>query len=249
MLPSNQVTISQASGGNYSHLSFSGNLSGISTQLVVQNITFLSYSSNPAVLWNDTTGGGAGIHIDRCRFYTGGSAITFQAGDGAFKISNCHCVGQYVSIWAYVAIEAYFNTCVSTGFGILLFGASTASNNLCVQNQTAGVFAIASATGYNNSTGDATAGDGNWSTGANNRINETDANIKPMLDNANDFFPLDWRIHTSSALVGQGVAVGGITLDIDGQTRANPPSIGCSEGISFGAAASGGNSKFYGKVQ
>jgi len=90
------------------------------------------------------------------------------------------------------------------------------------------------------SSSDYNASDDGYAPGLNSRINERYPDIEFITENANDKYPLDWRIATTSSLVGQGVAVAGITTDIDGETRADPPAIGASEGISFGSAGGGG---------
>ena len=65
--------------------------------------------------------------------------------------------------------------------------------------------------------------------------------VAAMLLNANSFYPWDFRVATSGSVVGSGLAIAGITEDIDAQTRADPPTIGASEGVSsFGTSSGGG---------
>ena len=70
---------------------------------------------------------------------------------------------------------------------------------------------------------------------------QTSTNAQFMLQHANDYNIFDHRVHTSSDFVGQGVAIAGTTTDIDGQTRADPPTIGASEGVSSFGTGGGFN--------
>jgi len=95
-----------------------------------------------------------------------------------------------------------------------------AENNLCHNNYVNSTtrqdfYEIGNATGYNNSSCDATAADGNWSTGSDNRINKT---TSPFTDYDND----DFTLAESSDPIGNGKDLSAkFTVDLFGKTRTN----------------------------
>jgi len=242
MLPSAQVTFLDTAAGVWYQLY--GDLSGVSSVSVIKNLTFV-HTLGSGILRVDGSGGdpGAGLEIRRCRFYLGAPSVyLFNITGGSYKVVNNLVYGSAsngIDVRS-AGIEVSFNTALGCNHGINIGDAAVECyNNLCVHNKTADFLHSVASIGNNNASSDATAANGNWSSGSNNQTSVTDADISPMLDNANGFYPFDWRVFTDSGLIGDGVAVSGETLDIDGQTRANPPAIGCSEGITFSEGGGG----------
>ena len=97
-------------------------------------------------------------------------------------------------------------------------GANLCENNLCHNNYKNSTtrqdfYEIGNATGYNNSSCDATAADGNWKTGSDNRINKT---TSPFTDYDND----DFTLAEGSDPIENGKDLSAkFTIDFFGNTR------------------------------
>ena len=241
MLDSQQVTFVYRARNSW--YSLSGDLSGNTNISVLKNVTAVQTTDATLFKINESGGASAGFEVRNCRFIGSGQTMHFNGmTGGTYKVVNNLIAygGAYGIDVRATGVTVAYNTVVGCNDGIYLGNvAVTAENNLCTHNASSDFGGIASATGNNNASGDATAANGNWSSGSNNQTAVTDADISPMLDNANGFYPFDWRVFTDSGLIGDGVAVAGETLDIDGQTRANPPAIGCSDGITFSEGGGG----------
>ena len=104
----------------------------------------------------------------------------------------------------------------------------TFRNNAAYGNTSGDFNRIGNATGNNNVSSDATAADGNWSSGSNNQTNNTVGNdVESTTDTESDFFD----ITPSGALDGAGTANGiaARTTGIRGRAVTSPPSIGAAE--------------------
>jgi hypothetical protein len=123
------------------------------------------------------------------------------------KMYNCTFPGAFKSALYYISNHIFVN-CVAESW----------------TNDGNGVWADACS---NNASADATA------PGSNPLINQTQSDVKFIRDNSGVLNLFDFRIVAGSSLIGAGTPYESLTLDISGQTRPNPPSIGASEEVSL----------------
>lgn len=220
--------------GNMSIISASGDVSTISPRLMWSNFTISG--GGFTVSWQpDALKSGLGVTIDRI-VVIGTNQTAFicwsTAAAGSFTCQNCASIfGQY-NVGFYVAwggtATGSFYFCTAIGHeGVGCYNGNTAStwtscaslwNTEDYNTKTNGIYTSCASTD---------------ATGTAGLINLTRAQLALWRDNDNKFYTPQFRILTTSALYHTGTAVGGITTDIDGTTRANPPSIGAHEGTAY----------------
>lgn len=213
-------------GGGYN---INGNMAWQTTQFVIRNITFLggrggSLGGNgQGVYYYDTSGAGAGVVVDRCVTYTPYCGITFESSSKANS-----CIAKN-SIFIGAFAGAIFNSaqhmynCVSVGceYGMAFNNTvSTVKNCFSCDCSSASFFEKNSVTGSNNASDDSTAP----GTGP---VSCTRAQARFICD-VYGMGGTDFRIAPDSDLYGAGVAVSGVTHDLDGIAWTASPSIGAS---------------------
>jgi len=235
------VILACNSGGTGAPVTISGvDLSGIAS-VVVRNLIIFASADATGVYFNGNTNV-TYLAVEDCEIHGANYGVYLRANDNAHAVNtivtSCATYGLLTNNggsgvtldFCTVVGGTTFNS--GTGRGIYTATAATVRNCIAFGNAGNDFLGQGNSTGNNNASGDATAGDGNWSSGSNNQASLGYADIDFLRADSNAF---DFRLSSDSGLIGDGVAVTGITDDIDGQTRANPPAIGCSEGVTFGA--------------
>lgn len=178
--------------------------------------------------------------VERCVAYGSPNTGFVQEQNASTAIfNNCIAVGADQGYIANGTGTATFNYCAAVycaSFGFRRNVGTAMNNNNCVAFD-CGTDFINNTGGSNNASSDATA------PGANSITNLTIDQAKFVHDfsaTTSSEFPIDWRPMdiSGSSLAGAGIAVGGVTLDYDGNTRSGTtPDIGPSEDFTgFGVA-------------
>jgi len=204
-----------------------GDLAGVPA-ITIQKIRLVQYTGYYSFDFAGISNGT--VTINRCL-----SLHAAIAGETGVTIKNCVAgYGRYGYV-PWNGTNLYNCTAVlCEQYGInAVADACTIKNCLSAYNTLADYQTVQNATGTFNACTDGTCADGNWGTGSDNLPSRTRAQIGFKADDSNDTFPLEWRLDPESSLVGAGEATGGVTVDFDGETRADPPSVGASEGIEF----------------
>lgn len=123
------------------------------------------------------------------------------------------------------------NTAISCGsIGINLSGYTYVYNNIAMHNTLDfDVGYNQQVHGYNNVSSDTSADDPNW-TSTSGHIANAGGNYFAFFAGEAEGNLHDYRCPMNSFLIGKGYS-NGLDHDIDGNTRADPPSIGASEGV------------------
>ena len=183
------------------------------------------------------------VILNRCIVLASAPTYGFQCSTGGtVTLNNCMAIGcTFAGFYNVSAVTATYNFCLAyyceTGFYIITNGVIT--NCVSVLNETDFGGILPTETSDNNTSSDGTA------PGANPLISVTQASCKfawPMLPNSASLsgspaacYVVDGQ---GSVLENTGVAVGGVTTDIDNRARADPPNRGPVEGFfSFGYGA------------
>lgn len=208
-----------------------GDMSGISSQLVIQNLRIRNFSagnlSNNGITWRDTVGGGEGFRITNCEI--GGFALGIYPRQGdanVVQVDNCliHTCGT--GIYATMAAKVYYTTVVRCGEGIENNSVAGTYTNVVAADNITDWKELTNATVTYCCSGDATLN----GVGSNNIYSKTMDDLKWWGDQATAQAH-DWRIVDTSDLVGAGTPVAGLTTDCDGNARdGSTPSMGWHEG-------------------
>lgn len=209
-----------------------------------------NYNKSDISVSNTGASVGNGFDLYNITVICGGNfGFAFTGTTG--KIYNCIAIGCYNNGFYFTkntstgvggSNEAYFCTAI----GNRLYGIENRNNSPvtiknCISLLNANIDLKVNTGGVGATTDYCACGSHNGIMGPHVLTDQTVDDAQFMTGHANGFNIYDYRIHTSSDFVGQGVAISGITTDIDGQTRADPPTIGASEGVSsFGSSSGGG---------
>jgi len=211
-----------------------GNLAGITRQIIFRNLALFCGKANAGhgIWWNDTSGAGLGIRVTRCVIHSAYIAFRPQAGlNNCCQIDNCIIVSSSrAGIFANMPALCYFTTVIGSNSSVganagfeFNFLASTCVNCVAAWNPTGDFIELGGMAAFtNNGSSDAT--------GTAGLQNLTRATFAFWQDNDYGNFGYDFRVVRTSTLLGAGVAVAGLTYDIDGNTRADPPTPGAHEG-------------------
>lgn len=211
----------------------SGDFSSQNVQMLIKNILFLGAGyTGSAVAYDDTSGTGAGVKIDRCRCI--GQHIAIHLGSTTSDPSKCtvrnseFINGTYgVLLPNNAAGGATVYNCTFTGLltGVYCYSRAHVLKNNIVFECTGDCYATStSCTGSNNSSDDSTA------PGTDLAVSRADC---LWLCDLGVNMPVSFRPTTGSDLLGAGTQISGVTYDIDGNAWPNPPAIGCSNGPVF----------------
>lgn len=239
MLPRRQVAFVLHSTG-VNHLAYySGNLSGITSQVVIRNLTVLcgrAGGNANGVAWNNTGAASAGLRVTNCFFALSGYAGYPIAGANEVQIDHCCFLGGYVGVYAVVPARLYYNTVYGAQYGYLLNNAASTVKN-CVA---AGCYAdFANLTGAAVTCCASSDGTADDAGGAGNLVDQNLDDLDFWYDNDGGHYGKDFRILATSALHGAGDPVTGLAEDCDGNEHdPSTPSIGWHEGTA-GAYPSG----------
>ncbi len=216
---------------------YSGDLSGVSTQFVVQNLSALCGERQKYFLqWNDTTGGGSGVRVTNCYISSASFGVRHTAGDNnAVQVDNCSIEGCVYGVYCDKPMLIYYNSIYAS----LQDGIDNANQASTITNNV--ILYSAAGNDFDNMTNATVTyccdSDGSLPAAAGN-ITKTDPDdLDFWSDAAEDILGgtrgmmLDPRIVTTSDLYQAGTPIGGITTDCDGNSRdATNPSIGWHEG-------------------
>ena len=220
----------------------SGDLTG-STQIVIENITFIGLYTT--VRWYNTgsSGAGGGFKVKNCAVIGGMYPFYLQDGEDNYDFENVCVVGVIRCVLCTTNVQDFTMvncTIINTPY-IWIYGtSSTITNTVFVGS---GYYSTANAT-WNNCvfSGSAPAGTLN-SCHANQRWDTLSFWGDAMLA-AGGEQGLDYRVTADSFLIGEGTVTGAPAIDCDGNTRANPPTVGWHEGTTnpyeYPAGGSGG---------
>ena len=217
------------SQGSNSGWNPTGDLSDITSQLTIQNLTWENSGTGYGYYYSPTAGlAGSGVRITRNVVigWNSGIILWTNTANNTCQIDNNIVMFSCTSGISLTGTQKVYNNTVAYCMVSGIANSNTASthtNNLCVYNttdyatKTNGVYTTCGSTD---------------ATGTAGLINLTAAQLALWQNNDNHIFSINPRILMTSALYHTGTAVGGITTDIDGNTRMNPPSIGAHEGTS-----------------
>lgn len=193
--------------------------------IIIQGIVFLwgaSAGTSSFALYSLTISTEFTYIIRRNIFKGGRTAIRWADNTPVYQIYNNIIYDQNVSsngygLYASVGLNGFAsnNTMVDLGTNGVFGNGQTGTfeNNLVHISGANNYDSVGSATGNNNSSYDATAADGNWSSGANNRTSKT---TSPFVNYSTD----DFRLEAGSDPVGNGKDLSGsFTTDFFGNTR------------------------------
>jgi hypothetical protein len=197
-----------------------------STALItVQGISIVAKDTAgvTGIQWDDSSYAGVDkLLVDGCDFI--GCHIGFyvsKSGPLGPKVQNCLFVNCNTG---FNGTGGYQSNCFGNTFFRCITGFTTYNNTVikdCYALECDTPWGAGTCTGSNNASDTGTAPGTSPST-----ISRAQALV---LCDLKGFDSQDPRPRPTSSLVAAGVAVTGMTLDINGQTRPNPPSIGCSE--------------------
>lgn len=169
----------------------------------------------------------------------GTGIIIGQSSCSSAVVQNCTSRNQKTSSvygafnsYSFPSGQLYFVNCVAldNNRGLYLFNSGhvvNVFNMFCADSTTVDFYNIASSTGRNNASEDATAADGNWSTAANNLTSKTSANSLLSSSWASSSF---CDIDPTGDLDGAGYTYAPRTTDI--RSRPVPGPNGTSIGVS-----------------
>ena len=214
---------------NSSVLYLSGDKSAMTSQVTARNGT--AYAGNFLTYEPNSGQAGAGVIVSRC-IALGPCSFLARLGRyaAASIIKNCIAIGANCMIMAYTSEAAHiyeFCTAYDCLYGISCAYAGQTIKNCLLFTSSYGVYSGAAASITYCASNDATLGEG-----TGNIQNQTRANLAMWVDSNSGCKWPNPRILSTSACYHTGRAVDGITTDIDGNTRMNPPSIGAHEGTS-----------------
>lgn len=222
-------------GGLYI-LNLSGNLAAINRQLVFRNISAIGSANYIRIVgWTDTAAlpTGLGVMVDRCAAL--GLAELIITGNGVLRcceVRNSFCIGNA----SVAAVNCNGNCGFIARFVTVLHGPGfTANGTASLMENCVAMWPSTAAAGvcYNGMAA-ATINNCLASDATGNPVlldNRTDADAAWWFDNDYGNNCMDPFIMSTSFFRGQGVAIPGLTWDILGEPRANPPSLGCHEGL------------------
>lgn len=200
--------ITQTSDTNIFNLAFTG--SG-AVEIEKINMTWNTAGSSVGIYVNSTTTGFTAL-IHDCLIdgagYTNYRGISAGDANDILQVYKCNIWDCYYALnnFAGNASSVFEN---NTSYNASAYGirgnsqAGTYRNCISVGAGTADFEGIGSATGYNNSSEDATAADANWSTGTDNVESITPANEFYSLLDTGTYYLL---LKSTSSLIGAGTA-------------------------------------------
>jgi len=192
---------------------------------------------------------GGGMHCRNLLIYgfgVGGGSYVYGMeasgyGGGTIKFENCAVIGLLRSstfsscIGIYFATTGTLSNCVvakvtdvstATAYCYSVISNCTVKNCVGVLGKTACFTGTPNASSSNNASSDGTA------PGANSITSLV------YYDHFRGLLGGDPHLLSGSSLIGAGIAISGLTEDIDGDTYDSPPAIGCDEYVATGGGSS-----------
>ena len=206
-------------------VTLSGNLNAINRQLIYRNVTLVQDRGNGAfAYWNDTGGAGRGIFIDRVRSYGVQLLSLIAGGVRVCEARNSFTLGTSAASVA-LACGAIFRFLTGYGgaSGINCNGSPSILENCLMFSATNCYAGVAAAVMNTCGSFDATG-----TVGLRNLV---DGDMRWWWDNDYGNVGRIPFLMSTSPMRGIGTFVPGLTWDILGETRANPPTLGCHEGL------------------
>lgn len=196
--------------------------------LIISKLQFKNSTGNGLALVNRHN---VNTLVERCVFQVNNNSYAIKS-DYSSSRNNCIVVnsttqGYDGQLFLRYGSDAWFNTiCVPADLTSALELIEGGTSGCIVQNHAAFGSSVASVGTFDTTNSKYNATDDTAITGTNALTSLTYAN---QFNNSASSATMDLRVKAGSDLIAAGVAVAGITTDIFGTTRANPPTIGCFE--------------------